>query len=168
MSSTACYRPLRAHVLSNRTGPREVTHRTRIGRSLCAPTFSFLVHIHIITAATSHATASASLRSALDVTTHGTSERRAGSAATISLGLGLVALPLVGGLALCGPGVYGGDFVLEGGVDEAVALERREALELRGDDERGEGLAAAACKGRLTVSDGSRCLFYSPCSRRCV
>ncbi len=81
------------------------------------------------------------------MTTHGASERRAGST-TASLGLGLVALPLVGGLALCGPGVYGGDFVLEGGVDEAVALERREALELRGDDERGEGLAAAACAGR--------------------
>lgn len=37
-----------------------------------------------------------------------------------------------------------GDFVLEGGVDEAVTLERVEALELRRDDDRVEGLTTAA------------------------
>lgn len=36
-----------------------------------------------------------------------------------------------------------GDFVLEGGVDEAVTLERVEALELRRDDDRVEGLTTA-------------------------
>lgn len=58
--------------------------------------------------------------------------------------LRLVALVLVGGLALCGPGVDGGDLVLESRVDQAVALERVEALELGRDDERGESLTAAA------------------------
>jgi hypothetical protein len=47
-------------------------------------------------------------------------------------------------LALGGPGVDNGDFVLEGGVNEAMALERVEALELRRDDDRVEGLATAA------------------------
>jgi hypothetical protein len=41
--------------------------------------------------------------------------------------------------------VDGSDFVLEGGVDEAVALERVEALELGRNDEGVEGLSAAAC-----------------------
>ena len=41
----------------------------------------------------------------------------------------------------------GGDFGLEGCVDESVALERVEALELGGDDDGGEGLAAAAWGG---------------------
>lgn len=40
----------------------------------------------------------------------------------------------------------GGDFVLERGVDEAVPLEGLEVLELGGDDEGGEGLAAATWK----------------------
>lgn len=51
---------------------------------------------------------------------------------------------LLGCLALGGPGVDNGDFILEGGVDEAVALERVEALELRRDDDRVEGLTTAA------------------------
>lgn len=71
----------------------------------------------------------------LDMTTHGAIQRRRIR--------GLVALPLVGSLALRGPGVDAGNLVLESRVDEAVALERVEALELRGDDERREGLAAA-------------------------
>lgn len=49
-------------------------------------------------------------------------------------GGGAVALPLGGGLALCAPGVDAGDLVLEGGVDEAVALEGRLLLEGGGDD----------------------------------
>lgn len=61
-------------------------------------------------------------------------------------GGGAGALPLLGGLTLGGPGVDGGNLLLEGGVDEAVALEGVEALELRGDDEGGEGLTAAACE----------------------
>jgi hypothetical protein len=40
--------------------------------------------------------------------------------------------------------VNNGDFVLEGGVDEAVTLERVEALELRRDDDRVECLTTAA------------------------
>lgn len=59
--------------------------------------------------------------------------------------LALVALPLLWRLALGRPGVDGGDFLLEGGVDEAVALEGVETLELGGDDERRKSLAAAAC-----------------------
>lgn len=59
--------------------------------------------------------------------------------------VGLVGLGvLVRGLTLCGPGVDVGDLVLEGGVDEAMALEGVEALELGGDDEGVEGLSAAA------------------------
>lgn len=54
-------------------------------------------------------------------------------------------VPLLGRLAFSRPGVDGGDFVLERGVDEAVPLEGLEVLELRGDDEGGEGLAAATC-----------------------
>lgn len=57
---------------------------------------------------------------------------------------GALALVLLLGLALCGPGVDAGDFGLEGGVDEAVALERVEALELGGHDEGVEGLSTAA------------------------
>lgn len=53
-------------------------------------------------------------------------------------------VPLVGRLAFGRPGVDGGDFVLERGVDEAVPLEGLEVFELGGDDEGGEGLAAAA------------------------
>ena len=51
---------------------------------------------------------------------------------------------LLGCLALGGPGVNNGDFVLEGGVDEAVTLERVKALGLRRDDDRVEGLTTAA------------------------
>lgn len=81
---------------------------------------------------------------ALDLPADGAGHRRPG--------LGLVPLPLVGGLALCRPGVDGGDLLLEGGVDEAVALEGAEALELGGDDERRKGLAAAACGRGGSVS----------------
>jgi hypothetical protein len=42
--------------------------------------------------------------------------------------------------------VDGSNLVFEGGVDEAMALQRTEALELRGDDDGREGLAAATCK----------------------
>ena len=52
---------------------------------------------------------------------------------------------LLGSLAFCGPGVDSCDFVLGRGVDEAMALERVEALELRRDDEGVESLTAAAC-----------------------
>lgn len=56
----------------------------------------------------------------------------------------LVLVPLLGRLAFGRPGVDGGDFVLERGVDEAVSLEGLEVFELGGDDEGGEGLTAAA------------------------
>lgn len=81
-------------------------------------------------------TTAALLRRALDLPADGAVRGRRGGCAR--------ALPLVGRLALGRPGVDGGDFLLEGGVDEAVALEGVEALELGGDDERGECLAAAA------------------------
>lgn len=58
--------------------------------------------------------------------------------------LAAIAIPLLGGLALCRPGVDGGDFLLESGVDEAVALERVEASKLGRDDEGCECLSAAA------------------------
>lgn len=67
-------------------------------------------------------------------------------------GCGAVALPLGGGLALCTPCVDQRDLVLQGGVDEAVALQGGLLLELGGDDEGREGLAAAACRN---VSMGS-------------
>lgn len=54
-------------------------------------------------------------------------------------------VPLGGRLALGRPGVDGGNLLLERGVDEAVPLEGLEVLELGGDDEGGEGLAAATC-----------------------
>ena len=82
----------------------------------------------------------------LDVTTYSAIQRRRI--------LFVVALPLLGRLALCGPGVDAGNLVLEGGVDEAVALERVEALELRGDDEGRERLAAATCAGEMSVLSG--------------
>lgn len=63
----------------------------------------------------------------------------------------LVALPLLGSLALCRPGVDGCDFGLESRVDESVALEGVEALELRGDDDGGESLAAAAWMGLVNA-----------------
>lgn len=100
------------------------------------------------TDAHAHAHANASLPPRpLDLPAHGAVQRRSRS--------GLVPLPLLGGLALCRPGVDGGDLVLEGGVYEAVALQRVEALELGRHDERGECLAAAACfreKGRLAAT----------------
>ena len=55
-----------------------------------------------------------------------------------------VPLPLLGRLTLCGPGVDGGNLLLEGGVDETMALEGVEALELRGDDEGCECRATTA------------------------
>lgn len=81
-----------------------------------------------------------STTNALDLSVDGAVERR-----RRGLGGGLaVALPLLGRLALGGPSVDAGDLVAEGGVDEPVALEGVEGAELRGDDEGGEGLAAAA------------------------
>lgn len=55
-------------------------------------------------------------------------------------------------MALGAPGMDALNLFAEGGVDEAVALEGVEAGELRGDDDGGERLAAAAC----AVSEGRR------------
>lgn len=57
----------------------------------------------------------------------------------------LVALPLLGGLALGAPGVDGGDLVAQRRVDGPVPLQAVLPREVRRYDERGEGLAAAAC-----------------------
>jgi hypothetical protein len=45
-----------------------------------------------------------------------------------------------------------GNLLFESGVDETMALERVEAAELVGHDERCEGLAATACKDEFSVS----------------
>jgi hypothetical protein len=64
--------------------------------------------------------------------------------------------------------VYGGNLLLEGGVDEAVALEGVEALEVRGDDEAGEGLAAAAWEesARLVIRAVVRSSVFKCISQR--
>jgi hypothetical protein len=82
---------------------------------------------------------SASLRRPLDLSTDRPIQWRRGS------GTILAPFPLLWRLALGSPGVYGGNFLLESRVDEAVAFERVEALEVGRDDEAGKGLAAAAC-----------------------
>lgn len=58
----------------------------------------------------------------LDLSAHGPLQRRPR--------LALIALPLLGRLALGRPGVDGRDFLLERGVGQPVALEGVEALEL--------------------------------------
>lgn len=57
----------------------------------------------------------------------------------------LLLLPFLRCLALGRPSVDSSDFVLERRVDEAVPLKGLEVLELGGDDQRRERLAAATC-----------------------
>lgn len=52
---------------------------------------------------------------------------------------------LLGCLAFGGPSVDDGDFLLEGSIDETMALERVEALELRRYNKGVERLTTAAC-----------------------
>lgn len=65
--------------------------------------------------------------------------------------LRLVPLPLLRGLALGAPRVDGGDLLLKGGVDGAVALQRVQPGELGRHDQGGEGLSATTYEGcRMT------------------
>lgn len=59
------------------------------------------------------------------------------------VGLGV----LFGCLALGGPSVDDGDFLLESSVDKTVALERVETLELGRHDHGVESLTTTACNG---------------------
>lgn len=101
--------------------------------------------VHCLPLPTSHLNTATLLRGPFNAPAHGPLHGRRNTA---------VPLPLLGGLALGGPGVDGGNLLLEGGVDEAVALERVEAAELGGDDERGEGLAAAAWGSSVIMVSG--------------
>lgn len=58
--------------------------------------------------------------------------------------LGLLRLPLRRRETPGRPGVDPADLLLERAIDQPVPLQRRLALEVGRDDERGEGLAAAA------------------------
>lgn len=56
----------------------------------------------------------------------------------------LLLLPLLGGQALGGPGVDGGDLLLQGGVDEAMPRQQRLLLKLGRHNHRRERLSAPA------------------------
>jgi hypothetical protein len=80
----------------------------------------------------------------------------------------LVALPLLRRLTLCTPSMDLSNFILQRRVDQPMPLEGRLARELRRDDQRAEGLAAAACARKSAVSLGEGWYLSRMSYRTCL